>query len=155
MVNLEQKKVVIVGGGEIALRKAKGLAGTGAKITVISPGIREELFKLHDVIWKKKKFEEKDLKGAHLIFAATDNQLVNAFVCQCAADNQWVNDTSESKRSDFITPAVVRQEEFIVAISTSGASPALAKALKEELEERYDSRIGNTVEMYAKRRYKK
>ncbi|GGP14195.1 precorrin-2 dehydrogenase/sirohydrochlorin ferrochelatase family protein [Oceanobacillus neutriphilus] len=155
MMNLNGKKAVIIGGGKIALRKAKGLAGTGVKIVVVSPGIREELFKLHDVVWKQKEFEAKDIKGAHLIFAATDNKAVNEYVCQCAEANQWVNDTSKSERSDFITPAVIRRDKFILAISTSGASPELAKELKIELENRYDNKLEYTVDMYAKRRNKK
>lgn len=155
MMNLSGKKAVIIGGGKIALRKAKGLTGTGAKIIVVSPDIRKELFELYDVLWKQKEFEAKDIKGAHIIFAATDNKAVNEYVCQCAEANQWVNDTSESERSDFITPAVVRRDKLILAISTSGASPELAKELKTALEAHYDTKLGNTVDMYEKRRNKK
>lgn len=154
-MNLAGKTAVIVGGGKIALRKAKGLEGTGAKIMIISPSVIEGFGQLPHVTWKQKEFEAKDLEGAHLIFAATNKKEINNYVCQCAKDNQWVNDTSESKRSSFITPAVVRREKFIFAISTSGACPALAKELKQELEKRYDNQIGNVIEGYAERRKKK
>jgi len=146
MMNLDRKRVAIIGGGETALRKAKELAGTGAKITVISPGIREELFKMHDVVWKQKKFEARDIKEAHLIFAATDNQTVNAYVCHCTADYQWVHDTSQGERSDFIVPTGLQQEKFEAAISVSEANSAPSNEWKEKLEERYSSRQENTVE---------
>ncbi|WP_379599925.1 precorrin-2 dehydrogenase/sirohydrochlorin ferrochelatase family protein [Oceanobacillus profundus] len=155
IMKLHGKKVVIVGGGQIALRKAKGLAGTGAAITVISPRILKELEQLHDVAWKQKEFEEKDIEGAHLIFAATSNKSINKNVCACADDFQWVNDISDSEYSSFITPAIVRREKFILTISTSGASPILAKKLKQELEERYDDKMGELVNAYEKRRNKK
>lgn len=154
MMKLHGKKVVIVGGGQIALRKAKGLEGTDAVITVISPRILEELEQLHDVTWKQKEFEAKDIEGAHLIFAATNNKSINKYVSACADDFQWVNDISESENSSFITPAIVRRDKFIIAISTSGASPILAKRLKQELEERYDDQMGELVNAYEKRRNK-
>ncbi|MEF3330791.1 precorrin-2 dehydrogenase/sirohydrochlorin ferrochelatase family protein [Oceanobacillus oncorhynchi] len=155
MMNLDRKRVAIIGGGETALRKAKELAGTGAKITVISPGIREELFKMHDVVWKQKKFEAQDLKNAHLIFAATDNQAVNAYVCQSAADNQWVHDTSQNELSNFIALAGLSQEKLTVALSTSDAGLVLTKELKEKLEKQDRSKPENAIEWDAKRRNKK
>lgn len=152
MMKLSGKKVVIVGGGQIALRKARGFEGTGAEITVISPNLLEEFQQLTYVTWKQKKFEAKDIQEAHIIFAATNMKTVNEYVCQCANEFQWVNDTSESGNSTFITPAVIRREKFILSISTSGASPVLAKEIKQELEQRFDETIVEMVDVYARRR---
>ena len=134
IMNVQGKKVAIIGGGRIALRKAKGLVGTGAHITVISPKILDEFQQLPLVTWKRKEFEPNDIKDMHLIFAATNVKSVNEHICQSANDFQWVNDVSESKNSSFITPAVVRKEEIILSISTSGTNPRLAKQLKQQLE---------------------
>ena len=154
-MKLTGKKVAIIGGGRIALRKAKTFADTGAKITVISPKILKELQNLPYVAWKCKEFEADDIKDAQLIFAATNVRLVNEFVCQSAHEFQWVNDTSASENSSFMTPAIIRRDKFILTVSTSGASPVLAKKIKQELEEQYDSQIVETLDIYESRRRKK
>lgn len=154
MLKMNGKKVVIVGGGQIALRKAKGFKGSGAEIIIISPTIHEELAQLSYIKWKQKEFEAEDLHGAHLIFATTNIKKLNEYVCQCATESQWFNDTSNSEYSNFITPAVVRRERFVISVSTSGASPILAKKIKKELEERYDDHIVEILEDYERRRDK-
>ena len=152
MMNLKGKKVVIIGGGKIALRKAKGLLGTGADITIVSPVINDLLKQLPYIKWRQKGFSAEDIKDAHLIFAATNNQAVNDYVCQCAHEFQWVNDTSESANSSFMTPAVVRKEKLLLTISTSGASPALAKEIRQDLERKYAG-YENLVKEYEERRH--
>ncbi|MBS4209464.1 NAD(P)-dependent oxidoreductase [Bacillus sp. FJAT-50079] len=153
IMKLKGKNVVIVGGGSIALRKARGFVGTGANIMIISPEINKELLQLPCIQWRKKEFSADDIRDAHLIFAATNNQEVNQSVCQSAHEFQWVNDTSDSENSSFITPAVVRKEQLLLTVSTSGASPILAKEIKQELEEKYAG-YGKLVKEYAERREK-
>ncbi|MEK3889711.1 precorrin-2 dehydrogenase/sirohydrochlorin ferrochelatase family protein [Bacillus sp. FSL K6-3431] len=155
MMKMKGKRVVIVGGGQIALRKAKGLEESGADITIISPSIHKEFLQLPYIKWKQKVFEAEDIKEAHLILAATNIKTVNEYVCQCATESQWINDTSNSENSNFITPAVVRREKFVLSVSTSGASPILAKKIKKELEERYDDHIVEMLEDYERRREKR
>lgn len=131
--NLQGKTVVIIGGGKIAYRKAVGLKDTGAFVTVVSPDICEEMEKLSYITWKQKAFTEEDIKDAHLIYAATNNHDVNMRVKQAAHDFQWVNIVSDGTQSSFHTPAVIRDNEYIVSISTSGKDPAFAKQIKQEL----------------------
>ncbi|MEH6888576.1 precorrin-2 dehydrogenase [Bacillus sp. JJ864] len=131
--NLQGKRVVIIGGGKIAYRKAYGLQDTGALVTVVSPDICEEMKKLSYITWKQKAFTDEDIKDAHLIYAATNHHDVNMRVKQVAHDFQWVNIVSDGTQSSFHTPAVIRNNEYIVSISTSGQHPAFAKRIKQEL----------------------
>ncbi|MGG2095228.1 precorrin-2 dehydrogenase [Bacillus sp. S13(2024)] len=131
--NLQGKIVVIIGGGKIAYRKAAGLKDTGAIVTVVSPEICEEMEKLSYITWKQKAFTEEDIKDAHLIYAATNHHDVNMMVKQAAHDFQWVNIVSDGTQSSFHTPAIIRDNEYIVSISTSGKDPAFAKQIKQEL----------------------
>ncbi|HDX9576788.1 TPA: precorrin-2 dehydrogenase [Bacillus pseudomycoides] len=131
--NLQGKRVVIIGGGKIAYRKAYGLQDTGALVTVVSPEICEEMKKLSYITWKQKIFTDEDIQDAHLIYAATNHHDVNMMVKQAAHDFQWINIVSDGTQSSFHTPAVIRNNEYIVSISTSGKNPAFAKRIKQEL----------------------
>ncbi|MDM5153014.1 precorrin-2 dehydrogenase [Bacillus sp. DX1.1] len=133
MFNLQGKTVVIIGGGKIAYRKAAGLRNTGASVTVVSPEICEEMKKLPYITWKRKTFTEDDIKDAHLIYAATNQHTVNMMVKQVAHDFQWVNVVSDGTVSSFHTPGVIRNDEYVVSISTSGKNPSFAKQIKQEL----------------------
>ncbi|GGE54605.1 NAD(P)-dependent oxidoreductase [Priestia taiwanensis] len=156
MLQLEGKRVVIVGGGKIGLRKAQGFAGTGAEVIVISPEIVERFNELTFITWEKKYFEPEDIKEAHLIFAATDDKEVNRLVKACANDFQWVDVVSEQSESSFHVPAVVRRGKLTLTVSTSGASPVLAKEIKQQLAKQYDERYASIVEEYkAKRKQEK
>ena len=126
MFNLQNKVVVIIGGGKIAYRKASGLKDTGAFVTVISPEICEEMKELPYITWKQKTFSNDDIKDAHLIY-------VNMMVKQAAHDFQWVNVVSDGTESSFHTPGIIRNDEYVVTISTSGKDPSFTKRLKQEL----------------------
>ncbi|MEK7020064.1 precorrin-2 dehydrogenase [Bacillus sp. FSL K6-6038] len=133
MCNLQGKTVVIVGGGKIAYRKAAGLKNTGARVTIVSPYIGEEMENLTYITWKEKMFTEEDIKDAHLIYAATNHHDVNMMVKQAAHDFQWVNIVSDGTESSFHTPAIIRNDEYVISISTSGKNPSFAKRIKEKL----------------------
>ncbi|ADY21455.1 precorrin-2 dehydrogenase [Bacillus paranthracis] len=133
MLNLNKKVVVIIGGGKIAYRKASGLKDTGAFVTVISPEICAEMKELPYITWKQKTFSNDDIKDAHLIYAATNQHAVNLMVKQAAHNFQWVNVVSDGTESSFHTPGVIRDNEYVVTISTSGKDPSFTKRLKQEL----------------------
>ncbi|MBO1627696.1 precorrin-2 dehydrogenase [Bacillus arachidis] len=133
MCNLQGKKVVIIGGGKIAYRKAAGLKNTGAFVTVVSPNICEEMKTLPYIEWKQKTFAEEDIKDAHLVYAATNHHDINMMVKQAAHEFQWINVVSDGKESSFHTPAVIRSDEYVISISTSGKSPSFAKRIKQKL----------------------
>ena len=80
-----------------------------------------------------KTFSNDDIKDAHLIYAATNQHAVNMMVKQAAHDFQWVNVVSDGTESSFHTPGVIRHDEYVVTISTSGKDPSFTKRLKQEL----------------------
>jgi precorrin-2 dehydrogenase / sirohydrochlorin ferrochelatase len=139
-LNLTGKKAVIIGGGRIAERKIAGLLDTGAEITIISPEITPgilEFTKLNKVIWVQKEFSPEDIVGAFIIIAASNQSEVNTLVCESATPYQLVSSVSNHEQSNFILPSVLKQGKLNIAISTSGASPILAKKIKHKIAEDY------------------
>ena len=152
LLSMNNKTVVIVGGGKIAYRKAKGFENTGATVIVVSPNILPELEGLSFVRCKKKEFERSDLEGAHLIFAATDQDNVNTYVVSCATSYQWVNNVSDGNASNFINPAIVRRGDLVLTASTSGNSPILAKEIKRQWEDQFGDEYEEIVKEYRDKR---
>ncbi|MGA9224843.1 MAG: NAD(P)-binding protein [Mesobacillus sp.] len=144
-INLELRgrKAVVIGGGKVAERKAAGLLEEGADVTVISPMLTDGLMKLAEdgsLSWLKKTFSPEDLKEAFLIFAATDSREVNLAVKDKAAPGQLVNIADDPALSDFQVPSLLKRGKLSIAVSTSGASPILAKKIRSQLEETFDER---------------
>jgi precorrin-2 dehydrogenase / sirohydrochlorin ferrochelatase len=141
MLRLEGKKVVVVGGGKVAERKATGLLGTGSHITVISPNATDELKKLASsgsIKWLKKSFSKEDVDGAFLIFAATNDNELNQYIKIAANDQQLVTIADDPEGSDFHVPSHIQRGRLSIAVSTGGASPTLARKIREQLEEQFD-----------------
>jgi precorrin-2 dehydrogenase/sirohydrochlorin ferrochelatase len=141
MLNLEGKKVVIVGGGKVAERKVTGLLGTGSHITVISPNTTDELKRLAGCLrieWIEKSFSKEDLDGAFLIFAATNDNEVNQYIKMAARDQQLVTIADDPEGSDFHVPSHIQRGRLSIAVSTGGASPTLARKIREQLEQQFD-----------------
>lgn len=141
MLNLQGKKTVVVGGGFVATRKVKSLLEAEADIVVVSPAMTEELrvyAQEKRLIWKEKIFEEKDVQDAFLIIAATNREEVNVQVWESIKANQLVNIVDRPDLSTFIVPSTVRRGKLIVSVSTSGASPGLARRIGKELSNLYD-----------------
>lgn len=148
LMNLDYKKVVIVGGGHVARQKAEALLPTKAQVTVISPEVTEKLQQyIHEglVAWKEKSFEPADLDDAALIFAVTNDEEVNNAVEEAAQHWQLLSRADAKGRVDFINPAVVRRGEFVLTVSTSGASPGLTRKVKSELAEQYGEHYAQYV----------
>lgn len=141
MINMKDKIVVVVGGGRIAYRKLKGLLQAGAQITVVSPFIHVEIEKLlttNQITWKNKLFEPADLDGALFVIAATDDKKVNEHVALSARNNQLVNIVDNLEISHFHIPARLQKGDLTISVSTNGASPILAKVIRNELARIYD-----------------
>lgn len=148
MVNIDFKKVVIVGGGHVARQKVEALLPTNAQIIVVSPTVTDKLKTYLDegrAVWKQKFFEPADLDDAALIFAATNDEAVNDAVEEATQHWQLLNRADALGRMDFMNPAVVRRGDFVVTVSTTGASPALTRKVKADLEELYDESYANYV----------
>jgi precorrin-2 dehydrogenase/sirohydrochlorin ferrochelatase len=142
-INLELKNriCVIVGGGRVAERKTCGLLACGAEVRIISPELTEALKKLlHEekLVWLQRTYRQGDLQGVFLAIAATDDDLVQDQVYREAEERGiLVNVADVPRRCNFILPALVRQGDLTIAVSTGGKSPALAKQLRMELEKRF------------------
>jgi len=140
-INIEYKTVVIVGGGHVATQKVASLIPAKATIVVVSPTLDDSLFPLveaGEITWREKEFEPRDLDDASLIIAATNDISVNEAVQEAAQHWQLINRADAQAESDFITPATVRRGPLVLTVSTSGASPALARKIKADLEEQFD-----------------
>lgn len=141
ILNLEGRKCVIAGGGRVAARKARSLVDAGAQVVVVSPEIGDETRELVDtgrVRWIEDAFSPVRLDGAALAIAATGSAKVNERVHECAVANGVpVNVVDRPELCTFMVPSVVRRGDLILAISTSGKSPAVAKKVRKELEKTF------------------
>jgi precorrin-2 dehydrogenase/sirohydrochlorin ferrochelatase len=132
-LDLRGRRVVVVGGGLVAARKIDGLLKSACHIKVIAPDIRPELASL-PLEFVRRDYAAGDLNGASLAFAATDDAELNALIARdAAAAGILCNAASAPETGDFIVPALFERGPIKIAISTGGASPALAKRLRFEL----------------------
>lgn len=144
---LDNKPVLLVGGGEVAERKARLLLDAGARLTVVSPVLDPELAALAasgTIDWLAAEFEPAQLTGKWLVVAATDRREVNALVYQSA--NQagiFANVVDDPKRSSFIMPSIIDRSPLMVAISSGGKAPVLARLLREKLEALLPQHLGS------------
>jgi precorrin-2 dehydrogenase/sirohydrochlorin ferrochelatase len=149
MLNIEDKAVVVVGGGLIAYRKMVGLLQAGACVTVISPTIHSEIEKLfteNRIAWKNKLFEPGDLDSALIVIAATNSEMVNKFVASSAGKFQLVNIVDNPQLSTFHVPAKLTRGDLTISVATGGASPTLSKSIRDELAVIYDESYGDYLE---------
>lgn len=134
IVRLAGRRVLVVGGGQVARRKAEGLLAAGASITVVSPDVVPELAALPGVTVMLRRYRSDDIEGAFLVVAATNDPVVQQ---QVFDDGQragvLVNAVDDPDRCSYILPAVARRGPVIVAVSTQGRSPALAGQLRDRL----------------------
>lgn len=137
-LDLRGRPCVVLGGGEVATRKAEGLLAAGARVTVVSPTLMPVLAALaetHEIVHHARPYRPGDLAGAVLAYAATDDTAVQtAAAAEAAASGVWLNVVDRPQLCSFIVPAVVKRGPVSVAVSTGGASPALARRLREVLE---------------------
>ncbi len=134
--DLAGQKVLVVGGGEVALRKVALLERSGAAITVVAPRILPELMeRAGAVTLKVREFEPADLDGARLVIVATSRRAINRWIATVSESRGIpVNVVDDRAASRFIVPAIIDRSPVLVAVSTGGASPVLARRLRERLE---------------------
>lgn len=142
--------VVVAGGGAVAQRKVAQLSASGARVTVVAPAAGDALRAAAaqgDITLLERPFEEADLAGARLAFAATNDGAVNAWIAQRAKERGIpVNDAGDAERGDFSIPIVHRTGPLTFTIETGGLSPSFAKRLREEVRARFDQRYGRAAE---------
>lgn len=143
---LDNKPVLLVGGGEVAERKARLLLDAGAHLTVVAPELDPELAELAangSIEWLAGEFASQQLAGKWLVVAATDRREVNALVYQSANQARiFANVVDDPKRSSFIMPSIIDRSPLMVAISSGGKAPVLARLLREKLEAMLPQHLG-------------
>jgi siroheme synthase-like protein len=146
-LRLNGRRCVVVGGGEVGLEKVEGLLACDADVTLIAPEAHPELVQLAlegSVRWERREYATGDLEGALIAIAATDDTDLNIRVFQDAEERAMlVNVVDVPPLCNFILPAIVRTGPLAVAISTAGASPALAKRMKREIAELFGEPYAN------------
>jgi precorrin-2 dehydrogenase / sirohydrochlorin ferrochelatase len=150
-VRLQERPCVVIGGGEVAERKVTGLLGAGARVAVVSPELTPELERLAragEIQHRPRRYRRGDLAGAFLAYAATDDHAVNADIA-AEAENQGVllNAVDKPAFCNFIVPAVVERGDLVIATSTSGSSPMMARRIREELEGRFGPEYADALEI--------
>jgi precorrin-2 dehydrogenase / sirohydrochlorin ferrochelatase len=138
-LKLSGRRCLVVGGGDIGLEKVEGLLACGADVTLVAPQAHDALQELAgegSITWIRREYEAADLEDALIAIAATDDTDVNIRVYDDAEKKAMlVNVVDVPPLCNFILPAIVRTGPLAVAISTAGASPALAKRMKREIAE--------------------
>ena len=131
-LDLRGVPVLVVGAGPVAARKVAGLAAAGARVRVVAPSVSPALDRaLVDEV-RERPFEPADLDGVRLVVTATGSRDVDASVAAAAtAAGLWVNAADQPDDCSFILPAIARNGPLTVAVSTGGASPALARRLRD------------------------
>lgn len=136
MINWQDKIITVIGGGKIAERKIKSYVGSGARITVVSPSVTEDLYQLileKEVNWKEKHYERIDTEDAFYIIAATSNPALNERIIKNCKQNQLSLNVSNHQSSNTMMPAIIKRKNLQIAISTNGASPMLAKKIRDQI----------------------
>ncbi len=151
------RRALVVGAGNVALRKTQGLLRAGAEVTIIAPVIHPEIAELPvDIV--ERPYQQGEAGDYQLVITCTDDPHVNRQVFRDAeANGVWVNSADDPVNCTFILPAVARQGDLTISISTNGQSPAMAMWLRRrfeaEFDERYDRLLELLVEVRADARY--
>ncbi|BBM37773.1 ferrochelatase [Leptotrichia hofstadii] len=146
-INLENKKILVIGGGKVAAKKIEKILEYGADITVVTENVVEEkLLKLENVkIENNQKIEndkakiEKLVKGYFLVIAATDNEELNENIANvCDSNGMLINNVSSKIKMNAMFGGIVKNSEFQIAISTSGKNCKRSRAMKSEIQKVLD-----------------
>jgi siroheme synthase-like protein len=138
-LRLRGRKCLVVGGGELGLEKTEGLLACDGDVIVIAPEVKAEVEALAaegSITWLQRDYEHGDLEGKFLVIACTDDTDTNIRIYDDAEERAMLaNIVDVPPLCNFILPAIVRTGPLAIAISTAGASPALAKRMKREVSE--------------------
>jgi precorrin-2 dehydrogenase/sirohydrochlorin ferrochelatase len=150
-LRLTDRKCLVVGGGEIGLEKVEGLLACDGRVVVVAPEANEEITRLAEegsIRWERREFDPADLSDSFIAIAATDDTDVNISVYEAAEKRAMlVNVVDVPSLCNFILPAIVRTGPLAIAISTAGASPALAKRMKREISELFGDQYAELAQI--------
>ncbi|CAM4112783.1 precorrin-2 dehydrogenase [Bacillus manliponensis] len=142
-VRLEDKRVVVVGGGRVASFKIGPLLRAGADVVVVSKELDVRVVQLVEeekIRWLQKEYEASDILDAFLVVAATNDSKLNEKVADDAHPNQLVNVITNPESGNIHFPAAIHRGKLNIAVSTGGASPKLAKKIRDQIAQQYDER---------------
>jgi precorrin-2 dehydrogenase / sirohydrochlorin ferrochelatase len=152
-VDLSGRKAVVIGGGAVAQRKIKDLLEYGAVVHVISRDLTPELHDLlsrGDIRLLSGDFDESHIEGACIVTAATNDKALNRRISEAAKSrNILVNVVDQPEECSFIVPSMIKRGSLLIAVSTSGKSPALAKKIRETLSVEFGKEYGYFLNIMA------
>lgn len=154
-LNIQNKKCLVVGGGNVAWRKVCSLKEAGARVTVVSPEFCPELEKETGIERIQRKYGTEFLKETVLVVASTDDGEVNQIVYHDAVERGiLVNVVDKPEFCSFIVPSSIMRGDLCISISTGGASPALARNIRESLEKQFGDEYNEFTKLLAEMRRK-
>jgi precorrin-2 dehydrogenase / sirohydrochlorin ferrochelatase len=140
-LRLSGRRCVVVGGGNVGLEKVEGLLACDGDVTLVAPDAIDPLRDLADersIRWERREYRSEDLEGTFIVIAATSHTEANIRIYEDAERRAMlVNVVDVPPLCNFILPAIIRNGPLAIAISTAGASPALAKRIRDEIAEEY------------------
>ncbi len=140
-LKLDGRKCLVVGGGDVGLEKVEGLLACNGDVTLVAPGAVQPLRELAgegSIRWERREYQASDLEGTFMVIAATSDTDVNIRIYEDAERRAMlVNVVDVPPLCNFILPAIVRTGPLAIAISTAGASPALAKRIRDQIADEY------------------
>ncbi len=156
-LDLRDRSCLVVGGGPVAEAKVEGLLFAHARVTVVSPALTERLTSWATagrIAHRQREYGAPDLDGHQLAFSATDRrEVTEAVAADARRRGVWVNAADDPRYCDFLLPSVLRRGRLQVAVSTGGASPALAARVRRDLESYFTPEYEDLVELAAEVRH--
>ena len=153
-LKIDDMKIVIIGGGKVAYRKCMNFLAFNKKVKVISQDFIEEFEEIKDQIEMiKDRYDEKYIKDAFVVVAATNNKEVNHKIgIYCRQYNKLVNVVDDKDLSNFTVPSFVKRGDLLLSVSTGGKSPSLSSKIRKDLEEVYDDSYEEYVKLLGEAR---
>jgi len=150
-LDIQNRKVLVVGGGSVGSRKVKTLLDCGARVTVVSPEVSRQLRELAasgDIKLAERSYQSEDLNDVFVVIGATDDERLNQQISSDADRlNTLCNIADRPEVCNFILPSIVQRDDLVITISTSGQSPALAKKLRKALENQFGEEYGTLLQL--------